>query len=347
MGRVVPESARLEAYRFDFPEKLVAAAPVSPRDSSRLLVLRRETGSVEHGRFRDLPEHLEPGDLLVLNRTKVLPARLRARKATGGKVELLLLRETEAGVWTALSSDLKAGAEVRFGEGVSAAVERLTADGEWVLRFRGDAASLMYRSGLAPLPPYILKRRKSSSLDGDGVEDRDRYQTVYARETGSVAAPTAGLHFTPELLDRLRDSGVRVAEIILHVGPGTFRPVTAPDIRDHSMLPERFEIPAETSAKLTRARRDGGRIVAVGTTTVRTLETAALSSPGPETDLFIYPGHRFRSVDAFITNFHQPASTPLLLTSAFAGRERLLAAYREAVEHGYRLFSYGDSMLIL
>jgi S-adenosylmethionine:tRNA ribosyltransferase-isomerase len=334
-------SFRLSDYDFRYPEELVATAPASPRDSSRLMVLDRRTGDLQHRTFRDLPGYLRPGDCLVLNRTKVLPARLVGRKPTGGKVELLLLKEASPGVWKALSADLKPGLTVLL-DGARAEVVSPCEDGEWTLRFSTeDVAGLIRRIGLAPLPPYILKRRKR--LGAEGERDLERYQTVYARSQGSVAAPTAGLHFTPELLGTIRDSGVRVAELTLHVGRGTFNPIHAEDVRDHIMLEEDYEIPPEAAAALS-----GARVVAVGTTSVRSLETyAATGRPSGSTGLYITPGYSFRSVDMLLTNFHQPRSTPLLLTCAFAGKEKVLAAYREAVRLRYRLFSYGDSMLIL
>jgi len=306
------------------------------------MVLDRKSGTLQHRTFRDLPEYLKPGDCLVLNRTKVLPARLIGRKPTGGKVEVLLLKEVSPGVWRALSADLKPGLSVLFDEETRAEVVSPPEDGEWTLRFSTeDVPGLMQRRGLAPLPPYILKKRKRLKTDGDG--DLDRYQTVYAQRQGSVAAPTAGLHFTPELLRSLKGAGVRIVELALHVGRGTFNPIRSEDIRGHVMLEEDYEIPPESVDALS-----GARVVAVGTTSVRTLETfAATGRPAGSTGLFIVPGHEFRSVDMLLTNFHQPCSTPLLLTCAFAGRERVLAAYREALRLRYRLFSYGDSMLIL
>ncbi|HBL19118.1 MAG TPA: tRNA preQ1(34) S-adenosylmethionine ribosyltransferase-isomerase QueA [Elusimicrobia bacterium] len=353
-----PHSFRLDDYAFSFPESLIAAAPPAERDEARLLVLNRKTGESRHERFAELAGHLRAGDCLVLNRSRVLSARLIGRKTTGGKVDLLLLREVEPGTWTALSTDLKAGVDVLFPDGVRAEAAPGT-DG-WTLRFStADVLGLLSRHGLAPLPPYILKRRKALSAAGapgpcDPAADRERYQTVYAREAGSIAAPTAGLHFTPPLLAALKERGVRVAEVVLHVGRGTFMPVTAPDIREHAMPAERFELPPASAEAVERTREEGGRVVAVGTSATRVLESAgdaplrALADGGMHsTDLFILPGHRFRWVDVLITNFHQPTSTPLILASAFAGRERILAAYREAVERQYRLFSFGDSMLIL
>lgn len=342
-------SYRLDDYAYEFSPELVADAPAEPRDSSRLLVLDRRGGPLLHRAFRDLPHFLRSGDCLVVNRSKVLPARIVGSKPTGGKAELLLISEREPGLWSALSSDLKLGVEVLLPEGARARAES-SAGGEWLVRFTVPGVrALLERSGAAPLPPYIRKRRKEASGPGDRPEDRDRYQTVYAREEGSIAAPTAGLHFTPELLERLRAGGVRVAEIILHVGLGTFRPVSAQDLREHRMLPERFELPPQSVETLARTRLQGGRFIPVGTTVVRTLETYARASGvhAGESALFVTPGHEFRMADALVTNFHQPRSTPLLLACAFAGRERLLDAYRAAVAARYRLFSFGDAMLIL
>lgn len=342
------EGTRLEDFRFDYPEELVAARPAEPRDSARLLVLDRSSGRLEHRGFADLPGLLRAGDCLVLNRSKVLPARLQGRKPTGGKVELLLVSELGPGRWAALSADLKPGREIDLPGGARASVEGLDGQGRWLLRFSDpDVPGLLRRHGEAPLPPYILKARKNGSA-GTSPVDLSRYQTVYAREEGSIAAPTAGLHFTPEVLAGLETRGVRRAEVVLHVGMGTFRPVTADDVREHRMLPERYEIPGEAAGLLERTRREGGRIVAVGTTAVRTLETWARGGHlSGETSLYVRPGHEFKAVDALVTNFHLPESTPLILASAFAGRERLLSAYREAFARRYRLFSYGDAMLIL
>ena len=343
------DSPYLKDYDFDYPEDSVATAPVHPRDSSRLLVLDRSTGAVSHRRFSDLPGHLRKGDCLVVNGSKVLPARLPGRKPTGGRVELLLVRELGPGRWEALATGLRPGTRVALdGGGWAEARGYDESSGTWEFVFSTEEVrSLLRSAGLAPLPPYILKRRKRAGAPV--VEDRERYQTVYAREEGSVAAPTAGLHFTSALLDEVRARGVSIVEVTLHVGLGTFRPVTVEDSREHRMLAERFSVAPGVPEMLAATRRAGGRVVAVGTTAVRTLETLALR-PGTlvgETDLFIRPGHAFRSVDALVTNFHQPRSTPLLLACAFAGKGRLLSAYREAVAGGYRLFSYGDSMLVL
>ncbi|HAH08140.1 MAG TPA: tRNA preQ1(34) S-adenosylmethionine ribosyltransferase-isomerase QueA [Elusimicrobia bacterium] len=336
---------RLQDYAFEHPDELVASAPAEPRDSSRLLVLDRASGKVEHALFSDIGRWLKPGDHLVLNRTKVLPVRLQGRKPTGGKVEVLLIRELAPGCWTAMASRVKAGQKILLDSGTHAMVESVAQDGESLLRFSTtDVRGYLARHGTAPLPPYILKKRLKGSLPSD-IES---YQTVYAQEDGSIAAPTAGLHFTPDLLRRLRDAGVRTVELTLHVGRGTFKPVTVEDIRQHDMLPERYSVPLEAVRALDQARREGKRVVAVGTTSVRVLETLARdpSKLEGETGLFIRPGHEFLGVDALLTNFHLPMSTPLFLACAFAGKERLFAAYREALERRYRLFSYGDAMLI-
>jgi S-adenosylmethionine:tRNA ribosyltransferase-isomerase len=337
----------LSDYDYDLPEELIASAPAEPRDSSRLLVIDRATDRLEHAVFRDLPRFLKAGDCLVLNRTKVLPCRLIGKKSTGGKADLLLVRELGPARWSALASGFKKGQTLVFEGGLTAAVDGLNDEGEYLLTFAtGDVRPYLAEHGLPPLPPYIAKKRAASRADAA------RYQTVYARDEGSIAAPTAGLHFTPELLDRLRAGGVATAWVTLHVGRGTFRPIASADADKHVMLPERYEIEPAEAAVLRAARARGGRLVAVGTTATRTLETVAaspagLSAASGESALYIRPGHEFRAVDALITNFHLPRSTPLLLACAFAGRERLLAAYREALARRYRLFSFGDATLIL
>jgi len=344
----MPERIPLSDFDFDFPEELIASVPAEPRDSARLLVLDRGDAALRHAHFRDLPRFLKPGDCLVLNETKVLPCRLLGRKATGGKAELLLVRELEPGFWTALATGLKAGMRLSFPGGAAAQVEGLNEDGEYLCRFdRSDLAAYLAEHGHAPLPPYILKRKRVPD-----ASDRERYQTVYASAAGSIAAPTAGLHFTDRLLEELRGLGVRLAKVTLHVGRGTFRPVTAEDASRHPMLPEHYHMPEAQAALVARTLREGGRVVSVGTTSTRTLETLARQAggfgPGEGwTSLYIYPGHEFRVVGGLITNFHLPKSTPLLLAAAFAGRERLLSAYQEAFRERYRLYSYGDAMLLL
>lgn len=337
----------LADYDFAYPEELVAVDPREPRDSSRLMVVRR-SGGWEHRVFSDLPELLAPGDCLVLNRTKVLSARLVGRKSTGGKAEILLVRRMEDGLWAALSSGLKAGMKIQFPGEAVASIEGLSNEGEYICRFnRPDVPGYLREHGLAPLPHYILKRH-----NGAVIPDKSRYQTVYAHEDGSIAAPTAGLHFTPELLERLERCGVRLAYVTLHVGRGTFRPITAENADEHVMLAESYCLESEEAEKVLAGRREGRRLIAVGTTATRALETLAgrESGLGPglgSTDLYIRPGHDFRAVSGLLTNFHLPKSTPLLLASAFLGREKLLLAYQEAFRERYRLFSYGDAMLIL
>jgi len=332
-------------FDYEYPEELIASCPAEPRDSSRLMVVDRATGACQHRLFKDLPEYLKPGDCVVLNRTKVLSCRLIGRKSTGGKVDLLLVGQREPGVWTALSSGLKAGMILNFPGNANASVEGLTPEGEYILRFdRNDLLDYLDVHGAAPLPPYIAKRKIS------GPEDVSRYQTVYARDKGSIAAPTAGLHFTDALLKTLEDKGIALARLTLHVGRGTFRPIQAEDAAEHVMLPEWYRLEADQAALILRARSAGGRVISVGTTSTRVLETLAARPQGittaeGETKLYIYPGYEFRAIDGLITNFHLPRSTPLMLASAFVGREQLLAAYSEALSRRYRLFSFGDAML--
>jgi S-adenosylmethionine:tRNA ribosyltransferase-isomerase len=338
---------------FDLPEELIAQEPVEPRDASRLLVLPRAGGAARHLRFSDLPGLLQPGDLLVLNDSRVIPARLVGRKASGGKVEVLLVEPLPPSAdgrsrWTAMaqaSKPIRPGATLDF-DGLGAEVEEATGEGFYAIRFdRGDAdlSRELERVGRIPLPPYI--RRAPARAD------RERYQTVLAREPGSVAAPTAGLHFTPELLAGIGSRGVERATVTLHVGPGTFLPVRATRLEEHRMHAERYEVPAATAAAFAAARARGGRVVAVGTTAVRTLESAfhggALRPGTGRTDIFIRPGHAFRAVDGLVTNFHLPRSTLLALVCAFGGTARVLEAYRAAVAARYRFFSYGDAMGVL
>jgi S-adenosylmethionine:tRNA ribosyltransferase-isomerase len=343
----------ISEFDYPLPEELVAQEPVPERDASRLLVLDRGAESIGHRSFRDLPELLAPGDLLVVNRSRVIPARLLGVRRNGGTAEVFLLRPLpDAGAWEAL---VRPGRRLRVGDTVRVDDDLLVtitspsfgADARRRVHLRseaGDLASALRRSGHTPLPTYVRR--------ADRPADVERYQTVYAREEGSVAAPTAGLHFTSALIARLAERGIDVAEILLHVGPGTFRPVKAKRVEDHRVDPEPFVVPAETEAAIRRARDRGGRVVAVGTTTVRTLETAArpgrlVSAGSGETDTVIVPGFAFGVVDALVTNFHTPRSSLLLLVAAFAGRETVLAAYAEAVRLRYRFFSYGDAMLVL
>ncbi|MEK7859625.1 MAG: tRNA preQ1(34) S-adenosylmethionine ribosyltransferase-isomerase QueA [Elusimicrobiota bacterium] len=337
-------------FDFEYPEELIASVPAEPRDASRLLVVRRGTGAWAHRNFRDLPEYLAPGDCVVLNRTKVFSCRLHGKKSTGGKADLLLVKELEPGRWCALASGFRAGMKLEFEGGLHATVETTNADGEYELTFdRPDIRAYLEKHGLPPLPPYILKKKKAQP---DATPDAQRYQTVYAQDTGSIAAPTAGLHFTERLLTELRAKGVITAEATLHVGRGTFRPIQANDAALHIMLPEWYSLPAGPAEAIAAAKKAGRRVVSVGTTSTRTLETLARRpegfGPGEGwTELYITPGFEFLAASSLITNFHLPRSTPLLLASAFLGREKLLAAYAEAIKERYRLYSYGDAMLIL
>lgn len=354
-------------FDYNLPPHLIAAEPAEPRDASRLLVLPRAGGTVAHRKFTDLPEFLRPGDLLVVNDSRVIPARLRGTTGGGHAVELLLLERRAAapgtgGAWVCMGRPgrrLQPGTALRLGPGggLTATVCEVLSDGTRLVAF--DDADLLVRlasAGEMPLPPYILQRRRELESAGhaaDPSRDPEAYQTVYARHPGSVAAPTAGLHFTPGLLGRLEDMGVRRAAVTLHVGAGTFKPVEAENPADHAMHAETFTIPPETAAALRDARSRGARIVAVGTTTVRSLESAAAASPDglpqpgtAQTRLLILPGYSFRVADALITNFHLPRSTLLMLVSAFAEREAVLSAYAEAIREEYRFYSYGDAMLI-
>jgi len=325
-------------FDYHLPPELIAQQPLTDRAASRMMVVNRATGEIRHDHFRNLDQHLDAGDLLVLNDTKVIPARIWSREPG---VELLLVEKLGVDRWSALvkpGKRAKVGATLRFEDGVSAIIEGETEFGGRVLRFTGDVEAYITAHGVAPLPPYIKRTRQP--LDAD----RERYQTVFAREPGAVAAPTAGLHFTPELLSQLQASGIGHAFITLHVGVGTFRPVKVENVEEHRMHAEKFSISAVT----VRAIEDAQRVVAVGTTVVRTLESCdKLAERGGVTDIFIRPPHAFCFVDVLLTNFHLPRSTLLMLVSAFASRELILKAYGEAVRERYRFFSYGDCMLIL
>lgn len=360
---------------YDLPPERIAQQPAPERDAARLLVLDRASESLLDLGIRDLPDLLRPTDLLVLNDTKVLPARFHTRRRSGGVVSGLFVREESLGVWHVLlegSRRLKHEESLRVECGRECAVElcitERLGDGLWRVTVEGDcggqpaagvpAADVLARIGETPLPPYIRRPATDPvtcdrSATGDGV-DRDRYQTVYARQAGAVAAPTAGLHFTEALLERLRGRGVETSWITLHVGPGTFKPISADDLGQHAMHSEWYQLPAATAAAIAACRARRGRVVAVGTTSVRVLETCAeaLVQPEPkeqsgETDIFIYPPYRFRAVDGLLTNFHLPRSTLLALVMAFAGTARIREAYAHAMEEGYRFYSYGDAMLIL
>ena len=332
---------------YDLPEERIAQTPVEPRDHSRLMVLHRDTDQIEHRHFYDVIDYLNPGDVLVINETRVIPARLFGERAGGGACEVLLLRQLGPKCWETLvkpGKKLKPGAEITFGGGrLRARIAETTDVGGRIVDFDCDGTfeAALDELGEMPLPPYIHER----------LEDKERYQTVYAKQEGSAAAPTAGLHFTPELLDRIREKGVDVVPVLLHVGLGTFRPVKTENVEEHEMHSEYFEVTAEAAARINAARERGGRVVAVGTTSVRTLESAAengvLLPRRGETSIFIKPGYRFQMVDALITNFHLPGSTLVMLVSALYDREKILAAYEEAVRDEYRFFSFGDAMLIL
>lgn len=346
-------------FDFELPEELIAQTPLAERTGSRLLALNKRTGEIGHGRFEDMADFLRPGDLLVLNDTKVIPARLYGYKSdTGAKAELLLLKALGDDRWEALvkpGKRLRKGMELHFGPDreepplLKAVIEEEGQQGSRTIRFHYDGIfnEILDQLGEMPLPPYIKEQ----------LQDRDRYQTVYARHEGSAAAPTAGLHFTSEFLDRLRAKGVKTATVTLHVGLGTFRPVSADTIEEHTMHAEYFDLPEETAQAIHAAKAAGGRIVAVGTTSARTLETAARLCRGDMetrliracsgwTDIFIYPGVPVLLVDALLTNFHLPKSTLVMLVSAIAGRDQVMEAYRQAVEERYRFFSFGDAMFI-
>ena len=336
-------------FDYSLPEELIAQTPVEPRDHSRLLVYHRKNGQIEHRHFYDIIDYLRPEDALVINETKVIPARLLGvKEETGVPVEVLLLRRLNATDWEALvrpGRRLRPGTFCSFGEGLlrCEVLDNVEETGGRTVRFHcsGVFEEILDRLGEMPLPPYIHEK----------LQDASRYQTVYAREEGSAAAPTAGLHFTPELLDRIRRKGVTVVPVLLHVGLGTFRPVKEENAEDHVMHSEFCQVSAEAAETLNRIRRSGGRIVCVGTTSVRTLETMASEDgvihPGAgDTAIFIYPGVRIKAVDALITNFHLPQSTLLMLVSALTGREEALRVYREAVSERYRFFSFGDAMFI-
>jgi S-adenosylmethionine:tRNA ribosyltransferase-isomerase len=350
-GRESGEEILLSDYDYPLPPGRIAQEPVSPRDASRLMAVGRN-GYLRHLRFRDLPELLRPGDLLVLNDTRVFPARLSGRKATGGRLEFLFVRHRpEAQAWEALcegARELRPGMNVDFGEDLLGEVRGRSAEGVLLAFPEGtDLPGFLERRGRAPLPPYI----RTEGGDSRRERDRERYQTVFARSPGAVAAPTAGFHFTPDLLTSLERRGIGIATLTLHVGPGTFLPVRVSDARKHSMHSEAFRLPGKTADAVRETREGGGRVVAVGTTAARVLEQAAatdtLRESEGECDLYVLPGHRFRCVDALITNFHLPCSTLLLFVCAFRGREAVLSAYREAIALEYRFYSYGDAMILL
>lgn len=335
-------------YYFDLPQEQIAQDPLEDRSSSRLLVLDKETGAREHHIFKDIKSYLKPGDCLVLNNTKVIPARLIGEKeGTGAKVEILLLKRKENDVWETLvkpGKKARPGAKIIFGGGLlSCEILSIEEEGNRLIQFSYDGIfeEILDQLGQMPLPPYITHQ----------LQDKNRYQTVYAKYEGSAAAPTAGLHFTKELLKEIEEMGVRLAYVTLHVGLGTFRPVKVDNVKEHHMHSEFYQVDAQAAEKINQTKKEGGRIICVGTTSCRTIESAAeedgtMRPCSGETDIFIYPGYKFKVLDCLITNFHLPESTLLMLVSALAGREHVLDAYKEAVDMGYRFFSFGDAMFI-
>ena len=335
-------------FWYDLPEELIAQTPLERRDASRLLALDRRTGAIAHRHFYDIADYLQPGDCLVMNDSRVLPARLLGHRPTGGAVEVLLLRDLGDKKWECLCKPgrkMQAGQQVIFGDGeLTATVQEVREDGNRVVEFHyeGIFLEVLERLGKMPLPPYIKAE----------LADQERYQTVYSREVGSAAAPTAGLHFTKELLEKIREKGVKEAFVTLHVGLGTFRPVKAEEVTEHHMHAELCMMSRETADILNETKRNGGRIICVGTTSCRTLESlvnedGTFEARSRWTDIFIYPGYTFKAMDGLITNFHLPESTLVMLVSAFAGRENVLHAYEEAVKERYRFFSFGDAMCIM
>ncbi len=341
---------RIEEFDYPLPNALIAQYPSPQRGETSLMILHRETGGIEHRAFGEITKHLNSGDLLVMNKTRVLPARIIGRKETGGKIEILLIPSWNGtkGEWKALikgSGKVKRGTRIRFEGGIEGEIEELK-DGKAKVRFsyQGEMMDILEKIGHIPLPPYIKRR--------DEPLDRERYQTVFAERDGSIAAPTAGLHFTHTLLQSLKKSGVRTSAITLHIGIGTFTPVKASDIEDHTMEAEWIEISEETAGEIEDTKARGGRVVAVGTTTTRALESFSDGRGGVRsgkgmTSLFIYPPYRFRVIDGLVTNFHLPKSTLIMLVSALTGRDLLMKAYQEAIRKEYRFYSYGDAMLIL
>lgn len=340
-------SLKTSDFFYELPEELIAQTPAEPRDSSRLLVYHRDERRIEHKIFREICDYLKAGDVLVVNRTRVLPARLYAHTANGGRVEVLLLKRLNLDEWEVLvrpGKKCRIGAKLTVNGELSLEVTGVTETGERHVKFfyEGAFEDVLSRVGSMPLPPYIHEK----------LENPERYQTVYSRENGSAAAPTAGLHFTPELLDKIRAAGVEIAEVLLHVGLGTFRPVKEENITDHVMHSEYYEVSEEAAETVNRAKREGRRVIAVGTTSVRTLETVAddnglLHACKGETQIFLYPPYRMKCVDALITNFHLPESTLLMLVSCLCSREEILSIYETAVKERYRFFSFGDAMFIV
>ena len=336
-----------EEFNYNLPKELIAQKPANRRDQSRLLVYNRRNNTTDHGTFSSLPEFLRPGDCIVINKTKVIPARIYCKKTTGGKIELLMVKQLDKYSWTVLSRENILNRNIVFPDNSTAKVKDRTETGEYVISFENpvDINKLLENYGETPLPPYI----KRESPD---EEDKKRYQTVYAETCGSIAAPTAGLHFTKSMIETLKSAGIEIAELVMHIGWGTFKPIRSKSIKDHHMLDESYEMTEDEAEKINSAKKNNKRIIAVGTSVVRTLES--ISDAGGtvkhgkgRTNLFIYPGYRYKSVDLLVTNFHLPMSTPLLLVCAFAGTENILNVYREAIGLKYRFYSYGDAMLIV
>ena len=348
MEQINMNEMKLSDFNYELPQELIAQDPLLKRSDSRLMVLNRATGGIEHRHFSDVIEYLNPGDCLVINDTKVIPARLiGVKEDTGASIEVLLLKRHDDKVWETLvkpGKKARVGARISFGEGkLVGEVIDIVEEGNRLIRFEyeGIFEEILDQLGQMPLPPYITHQ----------LEDKNRYQTVYAKHSGSAAAPTAGLHFTPELLEEIKAEGVEIAHVTLHVGLGTFRPVKADDILDHHMHSEFYRIEASEAEKINRAKESGHRVICVGTTSCRTVESAAdengkLKECSGWTEIFIYPGYKFKVLDCLITNFHLPESTLIMLVSALAGREHVLAAYEEAVKERYRFFSFGDAMFI-
>lgn len=340
---------KLEEFNYELPEELIAQTPIEKRDESRLMILNRKTKTIEHKKFKNIIEYLEPGDCLVRNNSKVIPARLYGKKDTGANVEFVLLKQLEEDIWETIvrpGNKLKPGSKVIFGENLlEATILEILEDGTRKVKFeyKGIFNEILDKIGLMPLPPYIH----------ESLKEKERYQTVYAKHNGSAAAPTAGLHFTPELLKQIEEKGVNIANVTLHVGIGTFRTVKEENIEEHRMHKEHFYIKEEDANKINEAKKNGKRIISVGTTSSRVLETIANPDTGMvesiegDTSIYIYPGYKFKCVDGLITNFHLPKSTLLMLVSALAGKQYILDAYNQAVKDKYRFFSFGDAMLII
>ncbi len=335
-------------FFYNLPEELIAQTPIYPRSNSRMLILQKLNGNIEHKHFYNLPEYLKAGDCLVLNNTRVLPARIYGtRKDTGAIVEFVLLKQKEQLLWECLAGPgkkAKEGYEFTFSDKLSAVVKEVLPDGNRMVEFKseGEFFSVLDEVGQMPLPPYIKEK----------LEDKERYQTVYSKELGSAAAPTAGLHFTDEIIEKLKEQGVKIAYVTLHVGLGTFRPVKVDDVTEHKMHSEEYYMPKETADIINETKKNGGRVICVGTTSCRTVESVAskygeIRECSGDTDIFIYPGYKFKCMDGLLTNFHLPESTLIMLVSAFAGYENVMNAYKTAVEEKYRFFSFGDAMLIV